>query len=432
MKPKVFMLGWEYPPFLNGGLGVASMGLGEALSNYASVKMVVPHSDSQYSGNLSSLTGLNELELGELWKSTYDLDYEKLKKVRLAHVDVRLSGYEFIDEAMLPADFEAGSLFVRKERNIHEEHISPQSFKIIEPYGQDLLERVRDYTEISVRLAQQQEFDLIHVHDWMTFLAGLEIKAMYDRPLVLHVHSLEYDRTSPKNKGWVYQLEKHAMEEADAIIPVSHYTARVISTHYGITPSKIFPVHNGIGLEETEIGEVEKPFPEKIVVFLGRIAAQKGPDLMVEAAAEVLKKNSEVRFVIAGEGEMLPLVAEQVAKNRLGDHIHLTGFLTRQETRKLLAMADLFVMPSVSEPFGLVALEAAQMGVPSIISKFSGVAEVLPEAIKVDPADTLSMAAQINNQLIKPPSKRQKTDLSLLSWDIAAKKVSKIYQMLMG
>ena len=432
MKPKVFMLGWEYPPFLNGGLGVASMGLGEALSDYARVKMVVPHSDSPYSGNLTRLTGLNELDLDELWKKTRELDYEKLKKVRLAHVDVRLSGYEFIDEEMLPADFEAGSLFVRKEQNIHERQKSLESFKIVEPYGQDLLERVKDYTEICVRLAQHQEFDLIHAHDWMTFLAGLEIKAMYDRPLVLHVHSLEYDRTSPKNKGWVYQLEKHAMEVADAIIPVSHYTAGIISKHYGITPEKIFPVHNGIGLKEAEIGDTENPFPEKIVVFLGRIAAQKGPDLLVEAAVEVLKKNHEVRFVIAGEGDMLSVVTEQVAKNRLGNHIHFTGFLTREETRKLLAMADLFVMPSISEPFGLVALEAAQMGVPSIISKFSGVAEVLADAIKVDPSDTLSLAAQINNQLIKPRTKREMADLSLLSWDAAAKKVSKIYQMLLG
>ena len=168
-----------------------------------------------------------------------------------------------------------------------------------------------------------------------------------------------------------------------------------------------------------------------MVVFLGRIATQKGPDLLVEAAHKVLEMNSDVRFVIAGEGDLLPIVAEQVAKYRLGDRIHFTGFLSRQETRKLLAMADLFVMPSVSEPFGLVALEAAQMGVPSIISKFSGAAEVLPDAIKIDPADSLSLAAQINNQLIKPPSNRKKTDLSLLSWDGAAKKVSKIYQRLM-
>ena len=431
MRPQVFMLGWEFPPFLNGGLGVASMGLGEALGKYADVQMIVPQSGSDSSRQIN-LTGLNELELNELWNKTYELDYEKLKKVRLAHVDVRLSGYEYIDEHYLPADYEKNSLLIKKEHNIHEQAQVSDRFEIDEPYGEDLLDRVKDYTEISLRLAQQYKFDIIHAHDWMTFLAGMEIKAVQDKPLVLHVHSLEYDRTSPKNKGWVYQLEKHAMEEADAIIPVSHYTAEIISKHYGITPAKIFPVHNGIDIEETDIGKVENPFTEKMVVFLGRMTPQKGPDLLVKAANEVLKKNDKVRFIMAGEGDMMPYVTEQVAQNRLGNRIHFTGFLSRKQTRSLLAMADVFVMPSVSEPFGLVALEAAQMGVPSIISKYSGVAEVLPNALKVDPQDTLKLAAQINNLLIKTRSKQKKIDLSLLSWDAAAKKVSSIYEWLLA
>ena len=251
------------PFFLNGGLGIASIGLGEALSRYARIQMIVPHSGSQNSADQIELIGLNELLLENLFRETNEPDYNKLKKVKLAHVDIRLSGYEFIDERTLPAEFEQGSLFIRKERNIHKKHAALPNFEMAEPYGKDLLERVKDYTEICVRLAQQQDFDLIHAHDWMTFLAGLEIKAMYDRPLVLHIHSLEYDRTGPQNKGWVYQLEKHAMEEADAIIPVSHYSAEIISNHYGITPAKIFPVHNGIGKEEMETVEFEKFFRRK-------------------------------------------------------------------------------------------------------------------------------------------------------------------------
>ena len=436
---KVLMLGWEFPPFVNGGLGVASHGLAEALSPHIDLNILVPRADSSdvaAKANINIL-GLNKVDLKKLWKETTPRAYDRLRDVRLAYVDVHLAGYERVREETYPDPPALHSFTVERfwqltqktrENPVH-------NFNLKELYGDDLFERIREYSNICLRISQTLDFDIVHAHDWMTFLAALEIKSHRNCPLVLHVHSLEYDRNGPERKGWVYQLERHAMEEADAIIPVSEYTAQIIGEHYQIPGEKIFPVHNAIKPEEKVR---KKPvFPDKLVVFMGRLAMQKGPHYFFDAAYKVLEQMDGVRFIMAGSGQEMPQIIERVSKARIGDKFHFTGHLSPEKARHLLSMTDVFVMPSESEPFGLVAIEAAQMGVPLIISNNSGAAEVLPNALSTDPGDTDKIAGYIIS-LLKHPNlakelvEKNQKDIDSLSWEVAALKVLDIYQNLLG
>ena len=223
------------------------------------------------------------------------------------------------------------------------------------------------------------------------------------------------------------------MEQADCVIPVSHYTGKIIASHYGIDPAKIRPVHNGA--DPVDAFETKKKFPEKLVLFLGRLTSQKGPEFFLETASRVIAKNPDVRFVVAGTGEKLRPLIESGAFRGLGAHFHFTGFLDKEKVNDLLSMTDVYCMPSVSEPFGLSALEAAQFGIPAVISKQSGVAEVLKGALKADYWDVELMAEHINNLLTDPELRERvieqaKLDIAASTWDAAATKVIHLYEEL--
>ncbi len=424
-KLKVLMLGWEFPPIINGGLGVACYGLSKALSKYVDISLILPKGDPNFIINNIETIGLNNIDVDALKIQTSSTSYSFLSNVDF--IDANLLPYQTKDLEILSQKYSSNDPEVIKQRLKKDLNI----FDTNDLYDGALGERVQSFAKLATIIASQREFDVIHAHDWMTFVAGMEIKAMTGKPLVLHVHSLEVDRNGPDSKGWVYQVEKSAMEYADLIIPVSHYTGGVIKTFYGISPEKIVPIHNGI--EQVQAYRSESSLPEKIVLFLGRITGQKGPEYFFETASKVIEFMPNVRFVMAGSGNMMKGIIENSAYKHLGNKFHFTGFLSQERVRYLLSIADVYVMPSVSEPFGLSALEAAQFGVPCVISKQSGAAEVLPSALKADFWDVDKMAGNIisilkykglRDQLVKDAYH----DLSKISWENTAKELYSVFK----
>ena len=265
----------------------------------------------------------------------------------------------------------------------------------------------------------------------MTYLAGVEVKKATGKPLVVHLHASQFDRAGADARGWIYDIEKFGMEQADAVIPVSKYTGTIASGHYAIDPHKIFPIHNGA--DPVKVFKGKKKFPEKLVLFLGRLTAQKGPGFFLQIAAKVLEQTDDVRFVMAGTGEKLRQLIESGAFKGVGDKFHFTGFLRGKQVYEMLADSDVYVMPSVSEPFGISPLEAMRSNVPVIISKQSGVAEVLDYAVKVDYWDVDALADAIYG-LIKYPAlsgmfaSKGLEEVTNLKWNDAAAKIKSVYE----
>jgi glycogen synthase len=427
-RPRVLKLGWEFPPLINGGLGVACLGLSRALAKHVDLHVIVPKSspDADFEG--FHLTGLNQLTVEHLEKVEERYRYESFAQVR--HVPIFLDPYATGESTAEEIVTQPGGEVVFSKTTAHQ----LEQFKIGELYGADLSSKVVEFSKVAAKLALQMEFDIIHAHDWMTFLAGVEVKKATGKPLVLHVHASQYDRAGADARGWIFDIEKYGMEQADRVIPVSNYTGDICSGHYGIDPAKIRPVHNGA--DPVSVFTTKKKFPEKLVLFLGRLTAQKGPEFFLEIAAKVLAENPNVRFVMAGTGERLKPLIESGAFRGLGGYFHFTGFLNKEKVNELLSMTDVYCMPSVSEPFGLSALEAAQFGIPAVISKQSGCAEVLKGALQADYWDVDLMAKHINalvsdDELREKVIEQAKLDIAASTWDAAAEKVVAIYRELL-
>lgn len=414
------MLGWEFPPVINGGLGVACHDLCAAMSKFAHVTMIIPRSSPGFKMKNVNLIGMNSIDPRTLRDIHFKLDYHLFSDVH--YVDAELNPYYSEKEGL-------GSQSSSSSQSSHESQAGG-AFNIDNLYGGDVAAKVIQFARMAARLAANMEFDVIHAHDWMTMVAGMEIKAQTGKPLVVHVHSLEYDRSGPESRGWVYEIEKAGMQMADLLLPVSNYTANIITEHYKISAEKVSPVHNGI--RSVEAFQSPRVFPEKTVLFIGRLTRQKGPEHFLEIASKVMEKDQNVRFVMAGTGDYWRRLLEDSAYRHLGNRFHLTGFLNSEKLKYLLSVSDVYCMPSVSEPFGLSAVEAAQFGVPCVISRQSGVAEVLNGALKFDFWDTTKAADYILN-LLKDPVLAEKVkqdaraNLDHISWDISAKKVMDAY-----
>jgi len=297
---------------------------------------------------------------------------------------------------------------------------------------------VINYGRAAGVLAGEESFDVIHGHDWMTVHAGIEARRASGRPYIYHVHSLEFDRSGENINRQVYDVERYGLENADHIISVSHYTKDTIVNRYGINPDKVTVVHNAVSRSEGRIRcRIEKRPGEKIVLFLGRITFQKGPDYFIEAAARVLEKIPNVTFVMAGAGDMMPQMIERVAQLRMGRYFHFAGFLKGDEVERIYAMSDLYVMPSVSEPFGISPLEAMLYDVPVIISKQSGVSEILHHALKVNFWDVNELADKMIGALRHPAlvmemTARSREELKNIHWNAAAEKILSVYRRVCG
>lgn len=424
-RPKILMLGWEFPPLINGGLGVACLGMAKALSKHADVSIILPKADPEFEVENVGITGLNNISVSEVQRTFEEYSFETFSE-SVDRVPVFLDPYydgteEFKKETKTEQITQIREFLSQGDLD---------TFKIGGLYGDDVAYKVIQFAKYAAALAATKDFDIIHAHDWMTFLAGVEIKRLTGKPLAVHVHALQYDRVGVEDKSWIREVETYGMSEADIVMPVSHYTGDICEEHYGVDKDKIAPVHNGA--DAVEVYHEEKGFPEALVLFLGRITHQKGPETFLEIAAKVAEQEDNVRFVMAGSGDRLKKIIETGAYKQIGDKFHFTGFLDKTKVNSLLAMSDVYCMPSVSEPFGLSALEATQFGIPAVISKQSGVAEVLHSALKADYWDIELMAKHIVD-VIQDDKVRKNVvdggfeDMKSLSWDDAAEKIVDIF-----
>lgn len=392
---KILMFGWEFPPYSSGGLGTACYGLTKSLSRHnVDITFVLP-----YVPNDSECDFLNMVS---------------------THVKIK------------PVNSLLGPYLTSK--SYHKIRSGKYQSSI---YGQSLFDEVYRYSEEAKRIAMEEDFDIIHCHDWMTFKAGINAKKIKNRPLVVHVHSTEFDRTGGNYiNQYVYDLEKEGMENADAVIAVSNFTKNKIVQHYGINPDKISVVHNAVDLNGSSARRFVVKKHDKIVLFLGRITLQKGPDYFLYAAKRVLEQDPDVKFIIAGSGDMEHFIIEKTAELGLSKNVLFAGFLQGIEIEKAYKMADLYVMPSVSEPFGITALEAMGNGTPVLISKQSGVSEVIQHCLTADFWDVNDIANKIlaalrYKALHQSLKEHGSFEIRKFNWDVPAMKCIEIYGRLL-
>lgn len=423
---RILMFGWEFPPHISGGLGTACYEITRTLANHgATITFVVPRAGLPTPPSHVELVDASKSCLA--YPSTAD---EFFGRLNIAPLDSILRPY------LNEADY-AGVLNTTGETAT--DHTGSKSVMATGGhYGGNLMAEVARYGEVAEDLAGHNDFDVIHAHDWMTFMAGIRAKRTTGKPLVVHVHSVEYDRSGDAINQSIFDIEKLGMQEADHIIAVSHYTRNLILDQYGIAPGKVTVVHNAVSRRNIgKVYHVTRPHNGKIVLFLGRITSQKGPDFFIEAAARVLEKTADVTFVMAGAGDMLPRMIERVGELRLGRHFHFTGFLGGHDVERMYAMSDLYVMPSVSEPFGLSPLEAMLYDVPVILSRQAGVTEVLPDALTVNFWDVDDIAGKILAVLKYPALSREmlrngRKSLRHVRWEAAAARIQLIYNQLLS
>ena len=425
---RVLMFGWEFPPHIAGGLGTACYGIVKGLAhNGVQTMFVMPSASGDEDRSAADIINASEIPVDV--SSTMNVD-DFLDKVQFVHIGTNMVPY------LDPAEFHS---LVEEDRKRQVRDFSihyGQTYKFSGKYGSNLMEEVARYAMVggTIAMTHKGEFDVIHAHDWLTYMAGIAAKRLSGKPLVVHVHATSFDRSSDNNIDTrVYDIEKRGMEAADRVITVSDLTRNIVITKYGIDPSKVVTVHNAVDFSGRSEIQVERGVKEKVVTFLGRITFQKGPEYFIEAAAKILKKCKNVRFVMAGSGDMMNRSIRQVARLGISDRFHFTGFLRGAEVQKMFALSDVYVMPSVSEPFGISPLEAMRSGVPSVISRQSGAAEVLKYAFKVDFWDVDAMADEIYALLQYPAladfaSKYGDDEVNTLKWNNAAAKIKSVYE----
>lgn len=422
---RVLMFGWEFPPHISGGLGTACFGLTEGLLQHdVDVLFVVPRLFGDE--DKSKFRLISATDIGVDFSNPY---YKDLLK-RLNYIQISSSIIPYLS----PEEYTKYTT-ISKHNSISGIDISSTNFDFSGHYGKDLMKEVAQYALVASQIAEKNQFDIIHAHDWLTYPAGIIAKQISGKPLIIHVHATEFDRSGDNVNHSVFEIEQKGMQEADAIIAVSHYTKQILMDKYGINGNKIKVVHNGVIPINNIENKKSTNKKNKVVTFLGRVTFQKGPDYFVEAANKVLKKYPDTHFVMAGSGDMLTKMVNRVAELKLSTRFHFTGFLKGSETDLMYEMSDVYVMPSVSEPFGISPLEAVRSGVPVIISKQSGVSEVLKNAIKVDFWDTDALADAISgllnyNSLAKTFVREGSKEVEKLKWEHAALKTKYIYESL--
>lgn len=425
---KVLMFGWEFPPHIAGGLGTACYGIAKGLAyNGVDTIFVMPSASGDEDNSVAQIVNASDVPVD--FKSYVSID-EFLNKIKFVHIGTNMIPY------LDPEEFHD---LVEKDKKRQEKDFRisyGQKYKFSGRYGSNLMEEVARYAMVggTIALQQQGNFDVIHAHDWLTYSAGIAAKQLTGKPLVVHVHATSFDRSGDSNiDNRVYEIEKMGMEAADRVITVSDLTRNIVISKYGIDPAKVVTVHNAVDFSGRDNINVERGVRDKVVTFLGRITFQKGPEYFIEAAAKVLKRTENVRFVMAGSGDMMNRCIRYVARLGISDRFHFTGFLRGMDVQKMFALSDVYVMPSVSEPFGISPLEAMRSNVPSVISKQSGAAEVLKYAFKVDFWDVDAMADRIYG-LLKYPAlsefavKYGYEEVNELKWNDATCKIKNVYE----
>lgn len=422
---RVLMFGWEFPPHISGGLGTASYGLtkGMATIDDMEVLFVVPKAWGDEDQSIVRLLGANRIPVA------YKQVYFKGARRALEKIEISSKIVPYTD----PEDFWR---LTRSEVSGYTMFVQTNSQGKVDfsgRYDSNLMDEIYKYSIVAAVIAEENEFDIIHAHDWLAYPAGIAAMEVSGKPLVIHVHATDFDRSGDNINPDVYNIEKRGMDAASRIITVSNLTRDIVINKYNIDPSKVETVHNAV--EPVDISEdihIRKGFDEKVVTFLGRITLQKGPEYFIEAAYKVLQVMKNVRFVMAGSGDMMERMMRRAASLKITDRFHFTGFLRGKDVFTMLTMSDVYIMPSVSEPFGISPLEAMQSNVPVIISKQSGVAEILTHAVKVDFWDIDAMADAIYGILTYPALsqmfiKNGKEEVIMLKWDNSARHVRSIY-----
>lgn len=422
---KVLMFGWEFPPHISGGLGTACYGLTKGLTEFSDVEVVfvVPRAYGDEDQSNMQLVGANTVSISR--KAVFFTDLQQ----KIDYYEVESGIVPYVD----PEEFWklSRTKHVQTLRFVETDDQGRLAFS--GRYGHDLMDEIDKYALVAEVIARDSTFDLIHAHDWLAYPAGIAAKKVSGKPLIIHVHATDFDRSGGRVNPQVYEIEKRGMDAADHIITVSNMTRNMVINRYGIDPGKVTTVYNAVEPASAEEKKrLKKGVEEKIVTFLGRITMQKGPEYFIEAAKLVLEKMNDVRFVMAGSGDMLNAMIKRVAALKISDRFHFTGFLQGDDVYEMFRMSDVFVMPSVSEPFGIVPLEAMQSNVPVIISHQSGVSEILKYAIKIDYWDTHAMADAIYGLLNYPAAwnmfmKYGKEEVENLRWKNSAKNVRDIY-----
>lgn len=424
------MFGWEFPPHISGGLGTASYGLTKGLSSIEEIEVtfVVPKAYGDEDQSAIRLIGAGDISI-----IRKQIDIEGFRK-KMEFLEVKSGIVPYVD----PEDY-----WRLTEKEVSGEYRFVQvddegKMQFSGKYGTDLLTEIANYAVVSSVIAEETEFDLIHAHDWLAYPAGIAAKEASGKPLVIHVHATDFDRSGGKVNPDVYAIEKRGMDVADRIIAVSNLTRNTVIEKYHIDPAKVITVYNAVEpVVEKKSSWFRKGMDEKIVTFLGRITMQKGPEYFISAAHRVLQKMKNVRFVMAGSGDLMNKMISHAAALKIMDKFHFTGFLKGNDVFQMLHLSDVYIMPSVSEPFGISPLEAMQSNVPVIISRQSGVAEILTHAVKVDYWDIDAMADAIYG-ILKYPAlskvfiKFGKQEVDDLKWENSALKVREVYRSAIG
>jgi glycosyltransferase involved in cell wall biosynthesis len=422
---RVLMFGWEFPPHISGGLGTASYGLtkGMATLDDLEVIFVVPKAFGDEDQTMVRLVGANQVPM------SFRKVYYKGFRRSLETIEVSSKIVPYTD----PEDFWR---MTRSEVAGYKMFVQTDGKGLVDfsgKYEGNLMDEINKYAIVASVIAEENDFDIIHAHDWLAYPAGIAAMEVSGKPLVIHVHATDFDRSGGSVNPDVYRIEKNGMDAASKIITVSNLTRDIVIHKYFINPDKVETVYNAV--DPVKISErlmIKKGFDEKVVTFLGRITMQKGPEYFIEAAYKVLQAMDNVRFVMAGSGDMMERMMRRAAALKITDRFHFTGFLRGADVFSLLDMSDVYIMPSVSEPFGISPLEAMQSNVPVIISKQSGVAEILTHAVKTDFWDIDAMADSIYGILNYPALanmfiKKGKEEVIRLKWDNSARHVKEIY-----
>lgn len=414
---KVLMFGWEYPPHVFGGLATANFGISEGLHAQGNMEITLclPHPFGDEDQSAARIVAMNAVPI--VWHDvSREWVEERVGKVMKAEDYFRYRDHIYSDFSYMGAN-DIGCM------------------EFAGGYPQNLHEEINNYSVIAGVVARAEEFDIIHAHDWLTYPAGIHAKQVSGKKLCIHVHATDFDRSRGNVNPTVYSIEKDGMDNADCIMCVSELTRQTVINHYHQDPRKVFTVHNAVYPLKKELQDIPRPDhknKEKIVNFLGRITMQKGPEYFVEAASLVLKRTRNVRFCMAGSGDMMEEMITLAAERGIADRFHFPGFMRGNQVYECLKNSDVYVMPSVSEPFGISPLEAMQCGTPTIISKQSGCAEILTNCFKIDYWDIHAMADAIysicnNESLFNYLQVEGKREVDQITWEKVGRWINELY-----
>lgn len=422
---RVLMFGWEFPPHISGGLGTASYGLTRGMASIPDIDVlfVVPRAYGDEDQSAMELIGANNVQVA------YKKVFYRGETKTFDKIEVESQIIPYTD----PEDFWKLTRQKKRKNRLFVESDDRGRLEFTGGYGSSLIQEIDKYALVASVIADENEFDIIHAHDWLAYPAGIAAKKVSGKPLVIHVHATDFDRSGGSVNPVVYNIEKAGMDAADRIITVSNLTRDTVIYKYNIDPSKVVTVYNAVEPVGGVYDEYDpRGINDKVVTFLGRITMQKGPEYFIEAAYRVLKVMNNVRFVMAGSGDMMERMIRRAAALDITDRFHFTGFLRGMDVYWMLRLSDVYIMPSVSEPFGISPLEAMQSNVPVIISKQSGVAEILTHAVKIDFWDIDAMADAIHAILSYPALSKMfiekgREEVETLKWENSAKHVRSVY-----